>query len=355
MSISLIAALIISSVFALAWFALSFLADDEDYINAAYNAILSNKEKIARYQKKERENREKLASYQGLSARLARLFIRGSYEKKKAGLEKKNAFIQNNAGRVGLFVLPGYVLQRKIAFFGRGTAYKKLMIRHIELYGKKYAERKTRGVIAEMLSFAIIGVALVLALGALLTARGASMGILVLVVGTLIVLTLSYSVYDKPRSEVAKRREAISRQIPNVVSKLALLVSSGMIMNQAWRQTALSGEGVIYTEMLRTADELDNLVSPEAAFTGFITRCNTKETSKLASAILQNIAKGNAEIAYLLRDLAREAWLERRHLAKREAEKAGARLIIPVMMLFAVIMLMILVPIVMSLNTGFGA
>ena len=185
MSISLIAALIISSVFALAWFALSFLADDEDYINAAYNAILSNKEKIARYQKKERENREKLASYQGLSARLARLFIRGSYEKKKAGLEKKNAFIQNNAGRVGLFVLPGYVLQRKIAFFGRGTAYKKLMIRHIELYGIMYAERKTRGVIAEMLSFAIIGVALVLALGALLTPRR-SMGILVLVVGTVV-------------------------------------------------------------------------------------------------------------------------------------------------------------------------
>jgi tight adherence protein C len=157
-----------------------------------------------------------------------------------------------------------------------------------------------------------------------------------------------YAIYDEVSDRVIKRRDAISRQFPNVVSKLALLVTSGMIMSKAWKETAFSQEAELYQEMRKTSDELDNLVAPETAYGNFITRCNTKETAKLASAILQNMSKGNAEIGRLLKDMAKEAWSERRHTAKRDSEKANSKLMIPTMLLFLAILVMIMVPIAMS-------
>jgi tight adherence protein C len=157
--------------------------------------------------------------------------------------------------------------------------------------------------------------------------------------------------YDELSDLVNKRRRAISRQFPNVVSKLALLVTSGMIMDKAWNVTANSQESELYQEMRKTAQELNNLVSPEMAYSSFINRCNTKETAKLASAILQNLSKGNAEIGRLLKDMAREAWQERRHTAKRDAEKANSKLMIPTMLLFLAILVMLMVPVAMNFSS----
>jgi len=149
---------------------------------------------------------------------------------------------------------------------------------------------------------------------------------------------------------VKKRRCAICKQFPNVVSKLALLVTSGMIMDRAWKETAHSQESELYQEMRKTSEELDNLVSPEAAYGDFLSRCNTKETTKLASAILQNLSKGNSEIGRLLKEMAREAWQERRHNAKRDAEKANSKLMIPTMLLFLAILVMLMVPVAMNFS-----
>jgi len=95
-------------------------------------------------------------------------------------------------------------------------------------------------------------------------------------------------------------------------------------------------------------DELANLVDPATAYTNFLNRCNTKETTKLASAIIQNQSKGNAEIGQLLKSMAHEAWQDRRHTAKRDSEKANSKLMIPTMLLFLAILVMIMVPVAMN-------
>ena len=123
-----------------------------------------------------------------------------------------------------------------------------------------------------------------------------------------------------------------------------------MIMDRAWRETAESQNGELYQEMRLTASELANLVEPTAAYTSFINRCATKETTKLASAIIQNQSKGNAEIGVLLRNMSHEAWQERRHTAKRDSEAANSKLMIPTMLLFVAILVMIMVPVAMSFS-----
>jgi tight adherence protein C len=245
--------------------------------------------------------------------------------------------------------MPGYVLQRKIDAINRGSLHKTILTKNLEPYGRKHAENKTKQLLAKLLSYPIVGIAISLAIGSAVMGAGSTTpGIGILGVGTIIVLVLVYAMYDELSAQATKRRDAIARQFPNMVSKLALLVTSGMIMDKAWKETAYSQNLQLYKEMQATSRELDNLVSPEAAYGAFIDRCNTKETAKLASAIMQNLSKGNAEIGVLLKGLAKEAWSERKHTAKRDSEKANSKLMIPTMLLFITILVILMVPVVMN-------
>jgi len=348
----LIVILTIATSLIVFWFILMFRAIRDDWIVAAYNKVYENTAAIVRLRMKNDARRKKLSGYRGLASVGLRLLRGGDRKKEINRLGHINECLKKgDLTKVNVFVVPGYVLQREFEAIGRGDIHKAIMTMSYELYGKGRATYKTIHLLAKLLSYPIIGVAGVLTLGALLMGAGSTTaGVAILGIGTVLVLVMTYAIYDELRDKVKKRREAISRQFPNVVSKLALLVTSGMIMDRAWKETAYSQESDLYQEMRKTADELDNLVSPESAYSNFINRCNTKETAKLASAIMQNLSKGNAEIGRLLKDMAREAWQERRHMAKRDAEKANSKLMIPTMLLLLAILVLLMVPVAMNFS-----
>ena len=348
----LIAILVVATIMTGTWLILMGMVTREDWIAAAYCKVLHNLTEIDRLHIKAAEKREKLAGYHDVAALVMGILLRDDTKKEISSLEAQNLRLQSGALKdLGILIMPGYVLLRKFDTLGRGGVHKTILTNNLELYGKKYAESKTKLLIAKLTSYFIIGVALTFVLGAVTMSLGKTMaGIAILSIGTLLVLVLIYAMYDEVSDQANKRREAISRQFPNVVSKLALLVTSGMIMERAWEETAYSQDLTLYREMQKTSEELDNLVNPEAAYGAFISRCNTKETAKLAAAIMQNLSKGNKEIGKLLKELAKEAWLERRHNAKRDAEKANAKLMIPTMLLFLAILVMLMVPIAMNFS-----
>lgn len=347
--------LILATALAMVWLLLLFQANQEDWVEAAYNKVLGNLDQIQKLQKKDSENEERMARYSGVVARVMGLLFGGNSEKEIGKLQRDNELLQKgNLKSVSVLDIPGYVLQRKLPSVGKGNLNKTIYAKYVELGGKKYAVNRTKRLIAQILSYPIIGLALTFAVGGAMLALGNStMGLLVLVVGSLLVLFLVYALYDEVGDKINKRRAAIARQFPNVVSKLALLTTSGMIVDRAWKETAWSQNGELYLEMRTTSKERDNLVDPATAYTNFIDRCATKETTKLASAIIQNQSKGNAEIGVLLKDMAHEAWQERRHTAKRDSEAANSKLMIPTMLLFMAILVMIMVPIATSFSTGF--
>jgi len=348
----LIVILAIATALIISWLVLMCRTIREDWIVIAYNKVYENTTAIDKLRLKNEMRRKKLAGYRGLASVGVRL-LRGSERSKEiTKLECANKCLKDgDLKSVNVFLAPGYVLQREFEAIGRGDVHKTIMTMSYELYGKSRAAYKTKHLLAKLLSYPIIGIATSLTLGALLMGTGSStIGVAILGIGTVLVLVVTYALYDELRDKVKKRRTAISRQFPNVVSKLALLVTSGMIMDRAWKETAYSQESDLYNEMRKTAEELDNLVSPESAYSNFINRCNTKETAKLASAIMQNLSKGNAEIGRLLKDMAREAWQERRHMAKRDAEKANSKLMIPTMLLLLAILVLLMVPVAMNFS-----
>lgn len=349
----LIAVSAIATVLAVFWLALLFMVTSEDWATAATCRVVDNLRKITELQRKDRENAKRLSQYKGLELTVMKLFVSADSGKAIAKLERENSELQSgNLKSVALLDMSGYVLQRLLPGIGNGDAFRSLLEKSTELYGRKYAKYKARQLLARLLSYPIIGVAISLALGAIFFAAGQTTPGLVVMVGfSLIVVVVSYAMYDELSDKVNKRRAAISRQFPNVVSKLALLVTSGMIMDRAWRETAESSELELYQEMRKTSEELANMVPPATAYSNFIDRCNTKETTKLASAVIQSLSKGNAEVGALLKSMAHEAWQERRHSAKRASEAANSRLMIPTMLLFLAILVMIMVPVMSSFGS----
>lgn len=344
--------LIPATVLIVIWLALLFQVDREDWVAAAYNKVLDDRTQVEKLRAADERNAKKLEQYHGIARKVMRLFLGGNSEKKIQKLLREAEELQGGRLKsVSILPMPGYVLQRRFQGIGHSSIYRMLLGKNIELYGRKYADKKTRQLLAQVLSYPMIGISAALALGSLLLGLDKQTeGLAVIGIGSLLVLGLTYAVYDEVDDQLKKRRTAISRQFPNVVSKLALLVTSGMIMDRAWKETAQSQDTELYLEMRKTSDELDNLVEPSAAYTNFINRCNTKETTKLASAIIQNLSKGNAEIGVLLKGMAHDAWQERRHMAKRDSEAANAKLMIPTFLLFIAILVMIMVPVVTNFS-----
>jgi len=336
----------------IAWLILLGRVTEEDWVSAAYAGIFDDLAAAEKLRMKDKQRSGRLSGYSGIILFLMKKLSGKNPTKKINKLERNIEDLRNgNLKRINIFMMPGYVLQREMPAIGRGELYKAIISKFFELYGKKHAVNKSRQLLAKLLSYPAIGIACILILGVLfLGLENTTAALTVIGIGTLLTGILTYALYDELDDLVRKRRNAISRQFPNVVSKLALLVTSGMIMDRAWKETAYSRDTELYMEMRKTSKELDNLVSPESAYGNFINRCSTKESAKLASAIMQNLSKGNSEIGRLLKDMAREAWLERRHTAKRDAEKANSKLMIPTMLLFLSILIMLMVPIAMNFS-----
>ncbi|MCL2391205.1 MAG: type II secretion system F family protein [Oscillospiraceae bacterium] len=348
----IIVIMVIATLLIVSWLILLSRVNADDWKVAAYNKVLENCATIEKLRQKENEKDKKSDTYGGIANFDMKLFTGRGTGKRVKKLESDCIALQNgNLSSVNILAMPGYVLVREFATIGKGELHKTIMANSCELYGKKHAAYKTKHVLAKLLSYPVIGASINLMIGAMLLGTGnRAQGLATIGLGSTLVLVLVYAIYDEQSDCLKKRRFAISRQFPNVVSKLALLVTSGMVMDRAWKEAAYSQESEIYMEMRKTSMELDNLVSPEVAFGNFISRCNTKETAKLASAIMQNLSKGNAEVGRLMKDMAREAWQERRHMAKREAEKANSKLMLPTMLLFLAILVMLMVPIAMNFS-----
>ncbi len=342
--------LILSTAMIVFWLFLLNIATNDEWSIAAYNHVLHNIFKINELKQKNKKRLEKLSTYYGIAYIFMKIVLGGDNSKKINKLEVENERVQEGDLRpLSIFPIAGYVLLEKFNFIKQSDIYMRVLKKNFELYGKKRAENTTKHLFARMLSYGLIGLGVIITVGVLFVKLdGLKKGLIFIVMGSIIVLTLTYVLYDELNEKIEKRKKNISRQFPNVVSKLALLVTGGMNMQEAWKEVAYSQSGELYIEMQVTSKELDNLVPPEIAYGTFIDRCNSKETTKLASSIIQSISKGNPRVHQLLKNMAKEAWLERRHMAKRDSEAANTKLMIPTMLLFTSIIMMIIVPMLMN-------
>jgi len=176
----------------------------------------------------------------------------------------------------------------------------------------------------------------------LIAALGGSLPMLLL--GALLTGLIAWYLDEKFNDLLEERRDLLLSDFPQMLSKMALLVNSGMTVREAWKKISENSERPLYQEMKLTVQEMQNGVMELDAYMNFSERCSIKEIRRFAATMAQAMTKGNEEIAVFLRTLSDEMWEQKKNLIKRKGEAANSKLLIPTAMIFIGILIMIIVP-----------
>ncbi len=155
--------------------------------------------------------------------------------------------------------------------------------------------------------------------------------------------------------EVQKREREMMLTYPEIVSKLTLLLGAGMTVRAAFEKTVYDRRKntagrmeFAYEEMLITVNRMKSGVSEYEAYLEFGKRCAEKRFIKLGALLAQDIRKGNQALLSELEAEAKEAFEDRKAIARKMGEEAGTRLLMPMAMMLLVVMIVVIVPAFLS-------
>lgn len=262
------------------------------------------------------------------------------YEKK---FESFVATIDKEQFQFSEFFYIGFQIMEWIHFNIKSDKNRKKVSEMAEIYGAKYAEYYYYVMMGGQITY-IVTLFPVIFLLALL-----SNDMAVLAFGVVLAVLVVWYVRETFNDKIEERREELLMEFPQVLSKITLLVNAGMVLRDAWKKVAFSGEGVIYTEMQTTVHEFENGISEIEAYRHFADRCALKEMRKFAALVEQGIMKGSSDLAKFLRDMSDEMWAQKKGAVIEKAGKAGTKLVMCTGLVFVGILIMIIVPAFSSL------
>ena len=240
----------------------------------------------------------------------------------------------------------GFAMQELPLLTLRGKLGKQLHTQAQLLYGETYEEYYARLYYARALSVTVLMAAVMLLFTALMDG---SMLVLVLLGGAAATAAIWADQAAGMKKVLDKRREDCLDEFPNVISKLALLVSSGMILFRAWSTVAQSREGPIYDLMRRSCQDVENGMGENDAYYRFGLLSDSQEIRKFSSMLVQSLEKGGGELTGFLMQQSKELWSQKRQRMLQKGDEAAAKLLLPTALMLVGILLIILSAVFMSM------
>lgn len=162
---------------------------------------------------------------------------------------------------------------------------------------------------------------------------------------------------QKEKEVKKKREEQMLLDYSEIVSKLVVFIGAGLPIRKSWERIVADYERKSkQSNLIRYAYEEMKAVyylmgrgMPEArAYAEFGNRCRILPYRKLAGLLEQNLKNGTDNLRSVLETEMRDAFEQRKTLAKRLGEEAGTKLLLPLFMMLIVVMVMITVPAFLS-------
>lgn len=176
----------------------------------------------------------------------------------------------------------------------------------------------------------------------------------VLLFGGVVVVLLNLSKREKQQKEEEQRKRQMELEYPEIVSKMVILLGSGMSVSQMWnrisaqyltkRQKKQIKENPAYEEILRTWREIEDGESERTAIEKFGRRTGIRCYHRLSQLLIQNMEKGVQGIYEQLEQEAEDSFRERKQAARKIGEEAGTKLLIPMIIMLGVVMAVVIVP-----------
>ncbi len=176
---------------------------------------------------------------------------------------------------------------------------------------------------------------------------------IMLLLGLLLAGTMPYGIYSGINNAIANKKDELRSEFPNMVSKLTLLINAGMIPTRAWRAVANGNTtNRLYEEMRTATRDIEEGMTTERAMDAFALRCGLKEIRKFSSIYVQAVKGGAGEAIGSMKQMADEAWEEKKQFAKQKGEIAAQKLLVPNMLMFVGILIVVVVPLAINMMGG---
>ncbi len=181
----------------------------------------------------------------------------------------------------------------------------------------------------------------------------------VLVIMVILILFLLWLLQKQRKKELEdQRKEQLLLDYPELVNKLTLFLGAGMTVKRAWRKILQDyevtlkdhGSRYVYEEMKLTYREIESGVPETESYENFGRRCNLPCYLKLGALLSQNLRKGVKGLGEMLYIESLQAFEERKARAKRKGEEAGTKLLLPMFMMLAIVLVIVIMPAFLTLQ-----
>lgn len=183
-------------------------------------------------------------------------------------------------------------------------------------------------------------------------------GLILIIMAILIGILFYVQEIQNQEEKQKEKQKQMMKDYPEIISKLTLFLGAGMTMKRAWKKVVrdyeeekqIWGIRYAYEEMKMTCREMDSGVTEAESYERFGRRCNIQEYIRLGALLSQNVRKGTKGLSHILRLEAAQAFENRKAAVRKYGEEAGTRLLLPMFIMFAVVLVMVMVPAFLSLQ-----
>ena len=178
--------------------------------------------------------------------------------------------------------------------------------------------------------------------------------------GILTALLLEARDKEAEKEKIKKRIRYLEIDYTQIITKILLYVSSGMTIRNSmirladvYQKTEIDknkyDERVAYKELVIVKNKLLGGYSEVKAYEEMAKNIGLRTYTRFLNIIIQSIKNGNKELKNILNMEVQDALYERKQHAKKLGEEAATKLVLPLMMMLAIIMVIIMVPAFMGM------
>lgn len=157
---------------------------------------------------------------------------------------------------------------------------------------------------------------------------------------------------------IQKRNGQLMAEYAGFVSMLRLYLMAGLTIRNAFAKIAgdyeaqkkTQGKKYLYQEIKTLCYQLENGMDEEQVFQQWGQRCGEMRYRRLSFLLGVHLKQGNSQLIQLLAQEAYTAQEDRRNYARKIGEEAETKLLLPMIMMLAVVMMLVVLPAYM----GFG-
>lgn len=169
-----------------------------------------------------------------------------------------------------------------------------------------------------------------------------------MILGCCLPVFRSKELFDK----VASRRQSILMELPELLSKLLLMVNAGENVMKALAKAAEQKGDIdhpLYKELRSALEAMKRGENMAVALEEMGRRCAVPEVQRFTTTILINSRRGGEDFVSALRELSGQMWEKRKAIARMLGEQASSRMAFPLTIIFLIIMVLVGAPTVLMM------